>query len=164
MQLEKVLEQSRSLPRRQFAAGETVLREGEAAGLLFVLEDGAVEIVKRDIQISTISEPGSVFGEMSALLGVPHTTTVRALRDSTFHVADDPNAFLHATPAIALEVAKLLSRRLQLVTDYLADVKEQFSDRSDHLAMVDEVLDSLVHHQDPPSETGSDRHPDPTVD
>jgi len=164
MQLETVLEHSRSLPRRRFAAGEIVLREGEAAGLLFVLEAGAVEIVKRNVQVATIAEAGSLFGEMSALLGVPHTTTVRALRDSSFHVAEDPMGFLHGNPAIALEVAKLLSRRLQLVTDYLVDVKEQYSDRSDHLGMVDEVLDSLVNHQDPPSEPGSDRYPDPTVD
>ena len=164
MQLETILEHSRALPRRRFAVGEIILREGTADGLLFVLDQGVVEIVKRDIQISTIAEPGSVFGEMSALLGVPHTSTVRALCDATFYVADDPMGFLQDKPAIALEVAKLLSRRLQLVTDYLADVKEQFSDRSDHLGMVDEVLDALVHHQDPPSETGSDRHPDTTVD
>ena len=123
-----------------------------------------MEIVKRDIQISTISEAGSVFGEVSALLGVPHTTTVRALRESTFHVADDPMGFLHTHPEIALEVAKLLSRRLQLVTDYLADVKEQFSDRSDHLAWSTRCSIPCVHHQDPPSEPGSDRYPDRTVE
>jgi len=164
MHMEKVLEHCRSLPRRTFAAGELVLEEGTSAGVLLILDDGAVEVKKRDVQISTISDPGAMFGEMAILLGGAHTTTVRALRDSTFHVADDPMAFLHAHPAIALEMAKLLSRRLQLVTDYLADVKEQFSDRSDHLAMVDEVLDTLVHHQERPSETGSDRYPDTTVD
>lgn len=162
--MEKVLEHCRSLPRRSFAAGEVVLQEGTAAGVLYVLESGAVEVLKRDVQISTIADAGALFGEMAVLLGVPHTSTVRALRDSTFHVADDPLGFLHANPVIALEMAKLLSRRLQLVTDYLADVKEQFSDRDDHLAMVDEVLDTLVNHQDPPSESGSDRYPDPTVD
>ena len=98
--------------------------------------------------LRTISDSGALFGEVAVLLGVPHTTTVRALRDSTFHVADDPMGFLHAHPPICLEMAKLLSRRLQLVTDYLADLKEQFSDRDDHLAMVDEVLDTLVNHQD----------------
>lgn len=162
--MSKVLEASRSLPTRRFAPGEIVLRDGEIAGVLLVLDEGTVEVVKRDVQISTIAEAGAVFGEMSALLGTPHTSTVRALSESTFRVAEDPMAFLHAHPEIALEVAKLLSRRLQLVTDYLADVKEQFADRSDHLGMVDEVLDSLVHHQEPPSEPGSDRHPDTTVD
>jgi CRP/FNR family transcriptional regulator, cyclic AMP receptor protein len=161
---DKVLEYCRSLPQRRFTAGEVVLPEGEAAGLLFVLEEGAVEILKRGVQITTISEAGALFGEMAALLGIPHTTTVRATRDASFRVADDPTAFLHANPEIALEVAKLLSRRLQLVTDYLVDLKEQFSDRDDHLGMVDEVLDVLVHHQDAPSEPGSDRHPDPKLE
>ena len=36
--------------------------------------------------------------------------------------------------------------------------------RGDHLAIVDEVLEGLVHHQDPESDPGSDRYPDRTVD
>jgi hypothetical protein len=34
-----------------------------------------------------------------------------------------------------------------MVTTYLADLQHQFSEREDHLGMVDEVLDSLLHHQ-----------------
>jgi CRP/FNR family cyclic AMP-dependent transcriptional regulator len=43
-------------------------------------------------------------------------------------------------------VARILSRRVQLVTGYLVDLERQFADRDDHLAMVDEVLESLVPH------------------
>jgi CRP/FNR family transcriptional regulator, cyclic AMP receptor protein len=61
-------------------------------------------------------------------------------------------------------VARILSRRVQLVTGYLVDLKRQFADRDDHLAMVDEVLESLVPHQGAESELGSDRYSDPTVE
>jgi hypothetical protein len=46
------------------------------------------------------------------------------------------------------------------MTSYLADLKAQFHDRSDHLGMVDEVLASLMHHQDDEVIPGSDRYPD----
>lgn len=159
-----MIEHCAGLSRKRFAAGETVLADEATDSVLYVLVEGAVEVIKGDVQISTVSEPGSLFGEVSILLGVPHSATVRALRDSEFFVADDPMGFLRSHPALAFDVARLLSRRLKLVTDYLADVKRQFAGRGDHLGMVDDVLEALVHHQEPESEPGSDRHPDPTVE
>jgi hypothetical protein len=39
-----------------------------------------------------------------------------------------------------------------------------FQDSGDHLSMVDEVFESLVHHQEPAAAAGSERCPDPTVE
>ena len=50
------------------------------------------------------------------------------------------------------------------MNSYLVDLKRQFADHGDHLSMVDEVLETLVHHQEPASAPGSDRCPDPTVE
>src|SRR5262249_36165578 len=141
-----------------------VLPEGSRTGVLYVLATGSVEIVKGDVQITVVSEPGAFFGEMSALLDTPHTATVRALEPSTFHVADDPLAFLHANPETAFALARLLARRLHFVNSYLVDLKHQYADRGDHLSMVDEVLETLVHHQERAAAAGSDRCPDPTVE
>jgi CRP/FNR family cyclic AMP-dependent transcriptional regulator len=132
--------------------------------MLYVLVSGIVEVVKEDVQVSTTSVPGSFFGELSAVLDVPHTATVRALEACTFHVAEDPLGFLRSTPEIALELARLLARRLHLLTTYLIDVKRQFEEHGDHLAIVDEVLESLAHHQEAEASPGSDRCPDPTVE
>jgi CRP/FNR family cyclic AMP-dependent transcriptional regulator len=158
------LELCQGLPQRTFAAGLTLLEEGQRAGVVYVLVKGTVEILKGGIQITTVAEPGAIFGEVSALLDMPHMATVRTVTDATFHVADDPQAFLESHPQIALDVARLLARRLHFVTTYLADLKRQFEGNEDHFGMVDEVLETLVHHQAPASEVGSDRHPDPTVD
>jgi CRP/FNR family cyclic AMP-dependent transcriptional regulator len=159
-----VLRACQNLPTRAFAAGEALVREGSPAGVLYVLASGSVEIVKGDVQITTVAEPGAFFGEMSVLLATPHTATVRALEPSTFHLIDDPLEFLHAHPASAFELARLLARRLHFVNSYLVDLKRQFADRGDHLSMVDEVLETLVHHQQPAAAAGSDRCPDPTVE
>jgi CRP-like cAMP-binding protein len=159
-----LLDYCQGLPERRFAAGDVLLEQGTVAGVLYLLVEGAVEVVKGDVQITTVSEPGAVFGEISVLLGVPHTATVRALRECRCYVAQDPVGFLRSHPDIAFEVARLLSRRVQMASGYLADLKHQFADRDDHLAIVDEVLDSLVHHQGAEADAGSDRHPDPTVE
>ena len=63
------------MPQRKVAAGEVLLEEGKRAGVLLILIEGAVEIVKGDYQIDLISEPGAVFGEISVLLDTPHTAT-----------------------------------------------------------------------------------------
>jgi CRP-like cAMP-binding protein len=83
---------------------------------------------------------------MSVLLDQPHSATVRAIEPSVFAVVEDPEAFIRAHPDFARSVATLLARRLQGVTSYLADLKRQFAGEDSHLGMVDEVLDSLLHH------------------
>jgi CRP-like cAMP-binding protein len=135
--------------------------EGQRSGLIYVLASGAVEVLKNGVQINVVSEPGTFFGEVSLLLDEPHTASVRAVEPSTFHVADDAIAFIGARPEIALAIARLLARRLHFVTTYLVDVKRQFEGSGDHLAIVDEVLESLVHHHGPAASAGSDRCPDP---
>ena len=64
-------------PKRHFGAGETIIAQESTTGMLFFLIDGEVEVYKDDVQLATTSEPGSVFGEMSALLGTSHRASVR---------------------------------------------------------------------------------------
>jgi CRP-like cAMP-binding protein len=151
------------LPERAVPAGETILREGQRSGALYVLIDGSVEILKGDVQVNMVSDPGAIFGEMSVLLEAPHVATVKTLTPSRFRVSDDAASFMRSDPALCLAVSKLLARRLNAVITYLADLKRQFDDQDDHLGMVDEVLETLVHHQGEEPSPGSDRDPDPTV-
>ncbi len=133
-------------PIRHFAAGETVLDQGDRTGLLYVLIEGAVEVAKDGVTVATASEPGAIFGDLAALLGVPHTAAVRAAQDSSFHVVMNPRDFLQENPPVCLHLCELLARRLDAVNKYLVDVKQQFAGH-DHLAMVDGVLDTLMHRQ-----------------
>ena len=133
-------------PVREFDAGAIVLAQGESTGLLFILIEGAVEVVKEDVTVAKVSDPGAVFGDLSALLGVPHTAAVRAVTPCRFHVVDQPKVFLQESPAVCLHLCELLARRLDSVNKYLVDVKHQFEGH-DHLGMVDSVLDTLMHRQ-----------------
>ncbi len=131
---------------RQFAPGENLLQQGDSTGLLFVMIEGAVEVLKDGTIVATSKEPGAIFGDLSAILGVPHTATVQVVRPSRFHVVTDPRAFLERNPVACLHLCDLLARRLDAVNKYLVNVKQQFAGH-DHLGMVDDVLDTLMHRQ-----------------
>jgi CRP-like cAMP-binding protein len=156
------LDHCAGLPERTCEAGEILIREG-VPGPLFVLVEGAVEILKGDVRVNLVDEPGAIFGEVSVLLGTPPMATVRAFERSRFHVAEDGLAFISSHPELALAVARLLATRLMGVTSYLVDLKKQFEEHEGHLGIVDEVLETLVHAQggDADTERGSDREADP---
>lgn len=142
-----LIESCRGLPERQLAPGDCLIEEGQQTGRLYILAEGVAEVVKSDVTVAVVDERGAFFGEMSLLLGTPHTATVRATTACRFYVVEDTGAFL-GSPDIQLAMSRLLAKRLQMVTTYLADLQQQFAERQDHLGMVDEVLESLLHHQD----------------
>lgn len=139
---------------------ELMIEEGVDPGRLLVLMEGGVVVEHDGVPFARIDHPGAVFGEMSAVLGRPATASVRALGEVKVRAVDDPVEFLTAHPGAALAVLRTTASRLDGLTHYLVDVKQQFSDAGGHLGMVDQILDQLVHHQAPPRTTGSARDPD----
>ena len=95
--------------------------------------------------VAGITEPGAVVGEMSVLLDRPHTATVRAASDSIVYEFSDAASFLREQPAVALLIARLLAQRLNVATTYLADIMHQYAGHGDHLAMVGEILQSMIN-------------------
>jgi CRP/FNR family cyclic AMP-dependent transcriptional regulator len=114
-----VLEVLRGYPVRSYAVGEAVLTQGDRTGLLYVLVSGSVVVMKDDVEVARVSDPGAIFGDLSALLDVPHTASVCALRESAFHVVAEPRTFLNQHPAVCLQLCQLLARRLDSLNKYL---------------------------------------------
>jgi CRP-like cAMP-binding protein len=71
-----------------------------------------------------VTEPGAVFGELSALLDQPHTADVRASEPSQFHVANAAT-LLTKDPIGLLYVATVLARRLDGANKALLELKSQ---------------------------------------
>jgi CRP/FNR family cyclic AMP-dependent transcriptional regulator len=149
--------------RRSVPEGTLVIREGETTGHLFVLMEGRLEVVKDGTVFAVVTEPGSFLGEMSVLLDRPHTATVRAASASIVYEFSDAASFLRAHPALALLIARLLAQRLNVANTYLADIKRQYAGHGNHLAMVGDVLESMINL--PPMEVspGSDLQSDPRM-
>jgi CRP/FNR family cyclic AMP-dependent transcriptional regulator len=148
------------LPVREAAPGEVLVEEGTDPGALFVLETGSVTVEHEGTPFARIDHPGAVFGELSFVLGKPATATVRASDVVVVRVVDDPEGFLTERPGAALAVLRMTAARLDGLTHYLVDVKQQFTGLTGHLGMVDQILDTLVHHQAPKARTGSARDPE----
>ncbi|MBR1125977.1 cyclic nucleotide-binding domain-containing protein [Bradyrhizobium lablabi] len=149
--------------RRNVSAGTEVLHEGGRTGHLFVLIEGRLEVVKGETIVATITEPGAVLGEMSVLLDKPHTATVRAAADSIIYEIDDAASFLRKQPAVAILIAKMLAQRLNVANTYLADLKQQYAGHGNHLAMVGDLLQSMINLPSAQVSPGSDRQSDPRL-
>jgi len=158
-----ILDKCASLPRKHFAPGTVLLAEGETSGRLYILAEGSVEVLRGDTQVAVIGEVGSVFGEMSVLLNRPHTATVRATSPVGVFVFEDAESFLKSNPEIAFFVGKLLAERLNAATTYLVDLKRQFEGQGNHLGMVGEVLETLIHQQHEDFTLGPEREADPRL-
>jgi len=159
-----VLELCADLPERGLAEGEILLREGDTSkGELYFLAEGSLEVIKGDdVSINTITEPGSVVGEISVLLGIAYSASVRALEPTRCRVAAEGERFLREHPEATFAVARLLARRLHMATTYLADIKRQYEGHDASLAMVDQVLETIVHHyEEDDCEPGSERGGEP---
>ena len=155
--MRELLDYCESLPEVSVEPGVVLLAEGAKSGLIFVLIEGEVDILKKDFRISKVDQPGSLLGEISALLDIPHIASVVAKSSSRLYKIENQSDFLKSNTEFTYPLAILLAKRLNTITNYLADIREQYNDRGDHLGMVDQILEELINQQDEDQQPGSDR-------
>jgi putative ABC transport system ATP-binding protein len=71
--------------KRHFAAGETIVREGEPGEEFFVISDGEVEVIRADHEVARL-RPGDFFGEVALISGEPRNATIVAEGDVDTYV------------------------------------------------------------------------------
>lgn len=155
--MRELLDYCESLPEVSVEPGEVLLAEGTKSGLIFVLIEGEVDILKKDFRIGKLDQPGSLIGEISALLDIPHIASVVAKSSSRLYKIENQSDFLKSNTEFTYPLAILLAKKLNTITNYLADIREQYNDRGDHLGMVDQILEELINQQDEEQQPGSDR-------
>ena len=82
-----MLSLSAHLPEIRFPVGDFIVTEGAAAGGLWVLVSGALEVRKGGALVNTITRPGALVGEISVLLGTAVGASDRATEPSTLRHA-----------------------------------------------------------------------------
>lgn len=97
--IEKTL---KDFPLVTLKEGEKLLTQGEKTDSLYFLLKGNVSIIKDDTEIASSSEKGSVYGEMSLMLGNAHSAIVKCLKDSQFYQIENPLNFLKSHPDVIL--------------------------------------------------------------
>jgi len=155
--MRELLDYCKSLPEVSVEPGEVLLAEGTKSGLIFILIEGEVDILKKDFRIGKLDQPGSLIGEISALLDIPHIASVVAKSSSRLYKIENQSDFLKSNTEFTYPLAIILAKKLNTITNYLADIREQYNDRGDHLGMVDQILEELINQQDEEQQPGSDR-------
>jgi CRP/FNR family transcriptional regulator, cyclic AMP receptor protein len=116
-----VLDRIATLPLTTHQAGEIVFAAGTTTGCLLILRKGTVSIEKEGTEIAKVTEPGALFGGLSALLNQPHTAEVRTLEISEFHVAHAE--LLEEDTVLLMYVAAILAQRLNHANRALIELK-----------------------------------------
>lgn len=124
---------------KKYEAEGTIFIEGESSQDLYILVSGKLDVLKGDKKITLISKPGSLFGEMSFLLGDNRTATVRAHDDVTTICIpkEQVSLFLIEFPDVSKEITQLLAQRLDDTSRMLFGLKELTDQLPDAVILVD---------------------------
>jgi len=108
---------------RRYAPRETVVSQGDDSGDLFAVLSGRLKVTWNDAEggevLLSILEGGDVFGEIALLDDQPRSATVTAMEKCELLVVERRGfrALLTAVPALALNLLRVMSRRLRDLSD-----------------------------------------------
>ena len=132
-----------SRPTRTLADDEVLLVQGEGGGDLFILLSGKLVVVRDGVNIAAISQPGTLVGEMSVLLGIRNSATVRAERETKVRVIRDANKLLESEPGLARRVAAMVAGRLDATSALLVELSKQNKGKATEQGMLSRILATL---------------------
>lgn len=124
-------------------ARQVVFREGDPGDRMFILLEGAVELVKSvdkaTAVLKTVDQPNDFFGEMALIDGRPRSATAVAARRSRLAAVDAAafESMILSNGKFALKIIKVLSERIRSSNERVEDLLE--TDRRERItrAMAD---------------------------
>ena len=142
------------------AKGNLIIREGDAAGPLYVIEKGRARafagVNERELNLAFYRE-GDFFGELSILNGAPRAASVEAFTDCQL-LALEPQAVLELRSRFP-EFDKLLSERLaiyqakteaRIPLDFTEELLPAETQRADKVALDDEQPPPAIEDKEAP--------------
>ncbi len=114
---------------RRFAAGETIVREGDRGSSMFIVQAGRLGVSAHgtvgESQRLAVLEAGTAFGEISLLTGDARTATVRALTEANLLEIDKATLapILRENPSIVGMLELTMKERRKKATDALEAAK-----------------------------------------
>ena len=111
--------------RKRLGTSSILFREGDPGDAFYIILSGSVEVVAEKLNKQlTILQTGKFFGELSLMLGIPRTATVRVLEDTLLFVINNKSfeKLLHEQPELA-----------EVIIQELAKHQEELSERQQQL-------------------------------
>lgn len=105
----------------RFAAGSTVLEEGVAGKVMYVVKEGTLDIRVGDRIVATAG-PGEVVGELALIDDRARSASVVARTDCEVVPVDEKRFLflIQQTPYFALQVMRVLAERLRRMNEIAA--------------------------------------------
>lgn len=99
---------------RQLAAGELLFRAGEIGREMYIVRSGTVEL-RLGTRLLEVVEPGGVVGEMALIDPAPRSASAVAGPGCSVVAIDEQlfNQLVKSVPSLALEMMRILARRLR---------------------------------------------------
>ena len=98
---------------QEYQPGNIVLPAGELGKGFCILESGILEVVRDSKVLSEIDMPGSIFGELSEILGLKRDANIVAKTEAKVrHVEESVTDIVRKNPKVAIKLIKTLGRRL----------------------------------------------------
>lgn len=117
------------IARRQYEAGEVILRENEPGETAYIIETGQVEVTKEQngvrVHLAYIG-PGKSFGEMSMIDDKPRSATVTAVEATVVREIHRDMFFesLRTHPDFAIDLLKALFERLREAQSIILQLRQ----------------------------------------
>jgi len=120
-----------------YAHGDVIVREGDTARHMYVIQAGRVEITKRiggDEVTLAVLDKGDFFGEMSLLESLPRDANARAIGPTQLLVINPGGLLLRIRrdPTFAFEMLHRLSGRIRALNRRLVELVEARDGHSDN--------------------------------
>ena len=133
------------------ASGETVFAQGDEGDAVYVIEDGAVDIVagsgKQKVILTSLFKR-QYFGELSLLDGAPRSATAVASRDSHLFALerDDFVEFIKRRPDAALSIMHEVGERIRATNELMTRTvtRNVLEEEDQKLTMGERVADMVA--------------------
>lgn len=125
---EKALSYLNSLFREQKnSSGETIINEGDSGEEMFIIREGALDVIKNGVKIGELRE-GDTFGEMAIIDSQLMSATVRAISDVVLNKLNCKDFYslkqydIEGYSEIIMNIAKELSLRVRDIDEKLQKI------------------------------------------
>lgn len=113
--------------RQRLRASEFLFREGDPGDSFYIILSGAVEVFAEKIEKHlALLSPGDFLGELSLILGIPRTASVRAVEDTILFAIDDKGfrKLLQEQPDLSEVIICELSKHQEELTERQKQLQE----------------------------------------